>query len=140
MPWYGDRGWGSALLLTIVAVPLIAVAAVFLMGAARLASAHRAIDDAADNAARAAAESASVPAAKAAANQAASATVSGRKLVCTPMTVSVDTSDWGREGTVAVTVTCTAQLGSLSPTRLGRSATVTAHSVSVIDTARQPGP
>ena len=138
MSWY--RGWGSAVILALVAAPVIAVLIVFLMAADRVANAHQLIDTAADNAAKAAAEAVSAPAAKVAANQAVSGVVTGHKLVCRPLTVNVDTSDWGREGTVAVTVSCTPQLGSLSPTRLGRSGTFTAHAMAVIDTARQTGP
>jgi hypothetical protein len=137
MFWYGDRGWGSAVILALVATPVIVVLVVFLMAAERVATAHRLIDTSADNAARAAAEAVSAPAARVAAHQAVTDVLSGHKLVCVPLTVAVDTSDWGKEGTVAVTVRCAAQLGSLSPTRVGRSATFSAHAVSVIDTARQ---
>ena len=107
----------------------------------RVADAHRLVDTAADNAARAASEAASVPAARSAANRAAAATLAGnKKVVCAPMTVSVDTSDWGRVGTISVTVTCAGRFGDLSPTRVGRSATITARSKAVLDSARTVSP
>jgi hypothetical protein len=140
MPWYGDRRWGSAILLALCAAPVIAALVVILIAAHRVSNAHHLVDTAASNAARAAAEAVSKPAAEAAGRQAALDAVSSRKLVCSPLTVRVDTSDWGKEGTVAVTVTCAAKLGSLSPARVGRSATFTAHAMSVIDTARQLAP
>jgi hypothetical protein len=135
-----NRGWAGAIVLTLVSAPVIAALVVFLVGAGRIANAHRLVDAAAVNAAHAASEAASIPSAKAAAQQGAEATLAGRNLVCTSMTVSVNAADWGREGTISVTVSCAAKLGELSPSRFGRSDTVTAKAVSVLDSTRRISP
>jgi Flp pilus assembly protein TadG len=131
---------GNAVLEAVIAAPAIIFLLVVLIGAARIANAHQVVGDAAGDAARAASAARSIPAATAAAQQAATTSMSGRGLSCSPMSVSVDTSDWRPGGAVGVTVSCTAQLGDLAVPVLGGNRTVTARAASVIDLYRQLTP
>ena len=138
--WQARGERGSAVLEAVIGAPVMILLLVTLIGAGRVANAHQVVDDAAGDAARAASMARTTGGARSAAQQTANASLSGRGVSCTPMAVSVDTSNWKPGGTVGVTLTCTAQLADLGVPILGGSRTVSARAASVIDLYRQLGP
>jgi Flp pilus assembly protein TadG len=134
------RERGSAVLEAVIGAPVIILLLVTLIGAARVANAHQIVADAAGDAARAGSTTRSAAAARMAASQVASASLTGRGLSCSPMAVSVDTSNWRPGGNVGVTLTCTVQLADLGVPILGGSRSVVARGAAVIDTYRQVSP
>ena len=127
---------GSAVLEAVIAAPVLLLLVVFVIGAARIANAHQLVDGAAGDAARAASSAPTADQGRAAAAQTAEASLAGRGVSCSPLSVSVDVSAWRPGGTVGVTVSCTAQLGDLGPIPFGRASTVTAHAASTLDPYR----
>lgn len=128
------------MLEAVILTPVVLLALVFLIGAARVANAHQVVDDAAGNAARAASLARSSAAAATAARQSATASLSGRGVSCSPDTVTVDLSNWHAGGSVGVTVSCTVQLSDLGDPVLAGTRTISAQAASVIDLYRQVSP
>ena len=108
----------------LLAVPVFVVALLFVVFCARVASGRIDVDAAASAAARAASMSPTVAAAAAAANSTAADTLAGQSIICSDLSVPVDTSQFRRGGSVSVTVVCTVQLADLGLIGIGGSRTL----------------
>lgn len=126
-----DRGAVSAE-ITVLAVPLMILLAMFLIFCGRAASAAIDVNAAAAAAARAAADAPTPAAARTAAIEAVAATTAGTAWSCT---ASTDTSAHRRGGHVSVGVTCVVPLSDLG-LPIATTKTVTATATEPIDTYR----
>ena len=93
--------------------PVTVIMTVLLLGAWQLSVARLDVHTTASAAARAASLQASAPAAVAAARDTADAALGDAGRSCTDLRVDIDTDDFGRGGSVAVTVTCRITTGDL---------------------------
>ena len=136
--WRGDRGSVSVEMAVLV-LPLSAIMAIFAIFCFRVAGTRLDLNATAAAAARAASMARTPQAAVDAATQAAEANLAGRSGTCSPMTVTVDTSDFRRGGQVAVTITC--RMSTAGLTGLGLPGTLTGSSTAhaIIDTYRDLG-
>ena len=127
---------GSATAELVILTPLLILFLLFVVALGRLASARLEVDGAAAQAARAASISQSPSTATAMAQQTASAALSSDHVTCAQLSVDTDTSQFTPGGSVAVTVTCTVNLGDLTGLRLPASESISSQATSVIDTYR----
>jgi len=141
---HGGRRWvlrserGSVSVeMTVLVVPLMVVLALFVALCARGASAAIDVHAAASAAARAASLARSPGSAQTAAAASATTTLAGRRLTCTDLQVSVDTSQFHRGGSVAVTIACAVALNDLGLPGVGGARTVTATASSPLDFYRE---
>jgi len=126
-----DRG--SVTLEITLAIPLLVMLVFVLVGALRLANATVDVNAAAGAASRTASLARTPGAARTAAHATATANLDGR---CTSLDVDVDTSAFGRGGSVTVTVRCTVPTRGLTGLKLPGSVTSSASSTSPIDVYR----
>lgn len=134
-----DEG-GSAVLEMVILAPVLLLLLALAVAGGRLALAHEQVDAAAGQAARAASIARSPTAAADQARLSAEDALANAGLSCTPMAVSVDTSLFRPGGSVTVTLTCTAQLGTLLPSALVGAHPITGTSSSVVDLYRGVSP
>jgi Flp pilus assembly protein TadG len=147
VPYPGRRGEqavgerGSATLELVVWAPGLLLIVGLLLVAGRVSGANGAVEQAAVDAARTASLARSPAAALSLATATARQTLAAQGLVCTVMTVTVDTSGFsrppGQPATVSATVTCPVRLSDLSlpgvpGTRIERHT-----SISALDTFRE---
>jgi Flp pilus assembly protein TadG len=137
MRWQRDEG--SAVLETVLVIPLFLMVLAAIVGGARVTLAHQRVDAAAAQAARAAASARTSTQATALAREAASSFLQDRGFDCSTMTVAADTRNFRAGGSVSVTVSCHADLGSGVP-GLSGSRTISGRGSEVIDTYRQVTP
>ena len=135
--WLNDRGSVSVELAGFV-LPALLLVVVIVAAAFNLSISRLDLESASATAARAASLQRNAPAAIAAAQQAAEADLAGRSITCAKLTVTTDTSRWGRGGSVTVAVTCTVTMGALARmSHIPGSFTATSTSTAPIDTFRQ---
>ena len=134
-----DGEAGSAVLETVLVVPLLLLLLAAVIGAGRVTLAHQRVDEAAAQAARAAAAAASPSAARSSATATAPLSLVGASLDCRRMTVEVDTVDFRPGGSVSVEVACLADLGRGVP-GLSGSRWISGRSTEGIDTFREVNP
>lgn len=133
------RDEGSAVLETVLVIPLILLMLAAIVGGARATLAHQRVDAAAAQGARAASGARTASEASALAHQAASAFLQNRGLDCRTMSVTADTTNFRAGGSVTVKVSCQADLGSGVP-GLSGPRTISGQGSEVIDTYRQVTP
>ena len=122
--------------MTVLVVPLLVILAMFVAFCARGASAAIDVHAAAGAAARAASLARSPGAARDAAATTAATSLGGQRLTCSRLQVDVDTSQFHRGGSVAVTIACAVALGDLAVPGLPGSRTVSATASSPLDIFR----
>ena len=127
---------GSVTAELVLLTPLLILLLLFVVALGRLASARLEVDGAAAQAARAASIAQSPASATAMAQQTATAALSSDHVTCAQLSVDTDTSQFNPGGSVAVTVTCTVNLGDLTGLRLPASESISSQATSVIDTYR----
>ena len=127
---------GSAVLEMVILAPVLLLILGLGVAGARVVLAHQEADSVAGQAARAASIARDPTQAIAAAQDTATAALAQSGLSCSPMAVSVDTSGFRAGGSVAVTITCTVQLGSLMPASLVGARTISGRATAPIDTYR----
>lgn len=134
-----QRDEGSAVLETVLVIPLILIVLAAIVGGARVTLAHQRVDSAAAQAARAAASARTSSQATALAREAAKSFLQDRGFDCKTMTIVADTTNFHAGGSVRVRVSCHADLGSGVPGLSGRR-TISGQGSEVIDTYRQVTP
>jgi Flp pilus assembly protein TadG len=132
----GDRGSGTVEYAVFV-LPMCVLAVIFVLVCFRVAGARMDLASTAAASARAASLARSPQAAIEAAKQAATTDLAGHNLTCSPLSVSVDTSNFRAGGQVAVTITCTAHTGDLVGARLPGQINGSATAHAVIDSWRE---
>jgi Flp pilus assembly protein TadG len=138
-----DTQAGSvAVEVALIAPGLLLLMALLIFGG-RNALATGAVEQSAVDAARAASLARTIAQADAAAQDAASRSLADQSLACATTDVEVDTSGFGTQpgdaAQITATVSCTLRLSELGLPGLPASKTITATSVSVIDTYRERG-
>ena len=131
---------GAAAVETVLVVPVLVVLLLFVVFVGRIGTVQQDVYAAARDASRAASVRDSPAAAAVDARATADATLAGRGLACAPLAVEVDAARFAPGGAVAVDVTCVVSLADVSRLGVPGSKTVTARSVSVIDTHRGTAP
>jgi Flp pilus assembly protein TadG len=136
-----DTQAGSvAVEVALIAPGLLLLMALLIFGG-RNALATGAVEQSAVDAARAASLARTVTQADAAAQDAASRSLADQNLACAMTNVEVDTRGFGTQpgesAQITATVSCTLRLSDLGLPGLPASKTITATSVSVIDTYRE---
>ncbi|WP_433651561.1 TadE/TadG family type IV pilus assembly protein [Micromonospora zamorensis] len=101
----GDGGSVSVEVVGLV-LPVMVIVAMLIVGAWRLSATRLDVHAAAASAARAASQQRTAAAAQSAAEEAARGDLAGRARGCTPLSVVTDLDDFGRGGSVTVTITC----------------------------------
>jgi Flp pilus assembly protein TadG len=134
----GDES-GSVATELVLLTPLLIVLLLFVVALGRLAGARLDVNGAAAQAARAASIARDPATATAMATQTATSALGSDHVTCGHLTVATNTSQFQPGGQVAVTVTCTVDLGDLVGLRLPTAETVSSTSTSVIDTYRTAG-
>ncbi|GAB3726772.1 TadE/TadG family type IV pilus assembly protein [Nocardiopsis nanhaiensis] len=129
-----DRGSASAELALLT--PLLILIAMLVLLAHRTVSATMAADAAASAAARAATLERTPAEAQAAAETAAANAVRTHDLSCATYDLAIETGGLHPGATVAVTLTCTADLSDLSGLGVPGSRTIEGTAASVVDTHR----
>jgi len=127
-----DRG-AVTVEMAVLVLPLAAIMALFAIFCFRLAGTRLDMNASAAAAARAASMTRTRQAAVDAATQAAMANLADHPRTCNPLTVTVDTSAFGRGGQVAVTVTCRMSTAGLTGLGLPGTLTGSATAHAVID-------
>lgn len=130
---------GSITTEVVLLTPVLMLLLAFVVMTGRVGVASGAVTDAAHQAARAASLRASPAEAAADAETTAAANLSSAGVSCAELAVEVDTSRFARGGDVAVSLTCTADLGDLAFVGLPGSRTLSARAVEVIDVYRGGG-
>lgn len=109
---------GSAAIEVVLLVPALMAMLLFAVAGGRVAIAHGSVQQAAADAARVASIARTAGEAHTTAVASARATLANQGLVCTSMTVTVDTSGFatpvGTPASVGATVSCTVELSQLS--------------------------
>ena len=131
------RDEGSAVVETVLLVPVLVIVLLFAVMVGRLESARLHVDTAASSAARSASLARSPAAARAAALAEAGRSLASAGVACPHRSVSVDTTAFRTGGEVRVTLTCHADLGDLAglgfvPMNVG----ITRTSISPVDRYR----
>ncbi len=103
---------GSASVEMVLITPVLVMLLLFVVAVGRLAGARGEVDAAARDAARAAANARSAP--EQAALRAAHAALRDRGVECQTLDVGVDTTRFGADGFVEVTVMCTVDLRAVA--------------------------
>lgn len=125
---------GAAAVETVLVIPALVVMLLFVVFVGRVGTVQQDVYAAARDASRAASIRNAPAVGVGDARATAAATLDRRGLDCRPLTVAVDTTRFGPGGTVAVDVTCVISLADVSRLGVPGTKTVTARSVSVIDT------
>lgn len=133
------RDDGSAVLETVLVIPLILLMLAAIVGGARVTLAHQRVDAAAAQGARAASGARTASQATALAREAANAFLLDRGLDCKTMSVVADTTNFRAGGSITVKVSCRADLGSGVPGLSGQRS-ISGQGSEVIDTYRQVTP
>ena len=131
---------GSATAELVILTPLLILFLLFVVALGRLSGARGQVDGAAAQAARAASITRDPAAATLAAQQTVAASLSSQHLTCAHLGVAVDTTAFTPGGTVAVTVSCTVDLSTLTGLHLPATRTLTDRFVEPIDTYRSATP
>ena len=131
---------GSATAELVILTPLLILLLLFVVALGRLAGARGQVDGAAAQAARAASLARDPTAATAAATQTAQAALAAEHITCTHLGVAVDTTQFTAGGNVAVTVSCSVNLGDLTGLHLPGSETLQDRLVEPIDRYRSTTP
>jgi len=133
----GRRDQGSAAVELTILTPVLILILLFVVSCGRLVQAQLRLSDAAHSAARAASLARDPASASQAATAVVRAALPGGGATCTRADVLVDTSTFVPGGSVTVTVTCSVELGDLTPLRLPVGAgTQSTSFTSAIDTFR----
>lgn len=130
----GDRG--SAVTEVVVLAPLLVLLALVVVGLGRLVDARLVVGDAAHQAARAASLARTESKARSAAEAAAASALRDARSSCIHPDVQLDTGGLRPGGTVAATVTCTADLGDLTKSGMPGSLALHGEAISPVDTYR----
>ncbi|HZT67392.1 MAG TPA: TadE/TadG family type IV pilus assembly protein [Acidimicrobiales bacterium] len=131
---------GSATAELAILTPLLILFLLLVVALGRLSGARGEVDGAAAQAARAASITRDPSAATLAAQQTAAASLASEHLTCAHLGVAVDTAAFAPGGTVAVTVSCTVGLSTLTGLHLPATRTLTDRFVEPIDTYRSATP
>jgi Flp pilus assembly protein TadG len=131
-----DGESGSVTAELVLLTPLLILLLLFVVALGRLAGARLEVDGAAAQAARAASIARDPATAIALARQTATVALSFDHVTCAALDVSTDTAGFAPGGQVAVTVTCSVDLGDLTGLRLPVAEAITSHATSVVDTYR----
>lgn len=131
---------GSATAELVILTPLLILLLLLVVAFGRLAGARLDVNGAAAQAARAASIARSPSAAAAQASQTAAATLASQHVTCTHLSVAVDTSQFAPGGNVAVTVSCSVDLSTLTGLHLPASETLTHRFVEPVDRYRSTTP
>jgi len=132
---HGDAG--SAVVEVAIVMPVVIVLLLVVVALGRYSHGKLLVEQAAAAAARAASLTSSPYQASAAARRAAADTLAGAGLSCAGIEVAVDTGTFYAGGLVSATVTCSADLSSLTLAGVPGSARVTSTSASPLETYRQ---
>jgi len=127
---------GSVSIELVLLTPVLLVLLLLVVAGGRLADARGAVDAAARDAARAGTIARSPGDARRDALAAAEARLSAGSVGCRDLTVDVDTSDFRAGGSVAVSVTCSVDLGDLTLLRVPGTRDISTHAVEPVDTFR----
>ena len=130
---------GSITTEVVLLTPVLLLLLAFVVMTGRVGVASGAVTDAAHQAARAASLRADPAAAAADAEATVAANLESAGVSCAAFAVEVDTSRFARGGDVAVSVTCTTDLGDVAFAGLPGSRTLSARAVEVIDVYRGGG-
>ena len=131
---------GSATAELVILTPLLILLLLLVVAFGRLAGARLDVNGAAAQAARAASIARSPSAAAAQASQTAAAALASQHVTCTHLSVAVDTSQFVPGGHVAVTVSCSVDLSTLTGLHLPASETLTHRFVEPLDRYRSTTP
>jgi Flp pilus assembly protein TadG len=131
---------GSASIELVLLTPVLLVLLLLVVAGGRLAGARGAVDAAARDAARAGTIARSPGDARRDALAAAAARLDEGSVGCRDLTVDVDASDFRAGGSVAVTVTCSVDLGDLTLLRVPGARDITSHAVEPVDAFRGTRP
>lgn len=134
----GQRG--SASIELVMLTPVLLVLLLLVVAGGRLADARGAVDAAARDAARAGTIARSPGDARRDALAAAEARLDEGSVGCRNLTVDVDESDFRPGGSVAVTVTCSVDLGDLTLLRVPGIRDIITHAVEPVDAFRGTRP
>ena len=130
-----DAGFGAVEL--VIAVPFLLIGMMLLQLGWTVTSSNSDVAFAATSGARAAARAQSVDGARSEAERGVLDVVRQRAIPCrAPVLIDVNTSNFGPDGSVRVTVTCTADLSRLSLLRVPGTRTSTRSAVAVVDRLR----
>lgn len=135
----GDEA-GSATAELVILTPLLILFLLLVVALGRLSGARGEVDGAAAQAARAASITRDPASATLAAQQTAAAALASEHLTCANLGVDVDTAAFTPGGTVAVTVSCTVDLSTLTGLHLPATRTLTDRFVEPIDAYRSTSP
>jgi Flp pilus assembly protein TadG len=133
-PLAGERG--SASIELVLLTPVLLILLLLVVAGGRLTGARGAVDAAARDAARAGTIARSPGDARRDAVAAAEARLDEGSVSCRNLTVDVDSSDFRAGGSVAVTVTCSVDLGDLTLLRVPGTQDISAHAVEPVDAFR----
>lgn len=131
---------GSATAELVILTPVLILLLLFVVALGRLAGARGQVDGAAAQAARAASLARDPAAATASAAQTAQAALGAEHITCTHLGVAVDTTQFSPGGNVAVTVSCSVDLGDLTGLHLPATETLQDRFVEPIDRYRSTTP
>lgn len=127
---------GTAVIETVLVVPLIIVLICFIVFVGRLTSAKNEITAASKDAARAATLERDAYSADHAARDIAAASLSRSGIDCSTLNVNVDTANFTPGGFVRVDIACTVSLAQISQLALPGDKTISSHAVEVVDRYR----
>ena len=138
MPWtHGDDGFAT--LELVVITPFLLALVLLVVGFGRVTHGRQLVQQASAAAARAAALASTPGQAQTDASTEAADTLSQAGISCQQMRASVDTARFHAGGQVAVTITCTTSLASLTVVGFPGHKTLTASSTAPLDQYRQYG-
>ena len=126
--------------MTALVFPVTVIMAILLVGTWQLSAARLDVHAAAAAASRAASQQATPTAAVEAANDMAAAALADAGRTCAERSVDVNTTDFGRGGSVTVTITCRIVTGDLIGLNAPATVPTTASARSPIETFRDISP
>lgn len=130
----GERG--SAALELVVVTPLLVLLLLVVVALGRLADARLIVADAAHQAARAASLTRTEAEARTQAQRAANTAIKNSGSACTRPRVTLTTNGLAPGATVSVRISCTADLGDLTRTRMPGHVALSGTAFSVVDAYR----
>lgn len=133
----GDGGFAT--LELVILTPVMFAFVLLIVGFGRVVHGRDLVGQASAAAARAASLASTPGQAQIAAQQEAADDLTGAGVSCRAMTATVNTDEFHAGGQVSVTVTCVASLAGLTAVGLPGSKTLTATSVSPLDSYRTYG-
>ena len=131
---------GSATAELVILTPLLILFLLLVVAFGRLSGARLDVNGAAAQAARAASIARDPATATADASQTATAALASQHLTCAHLSVAVDTTQFTPGGDVAVTVTCSVDLSTLTGLHVPASETLSHRFVEPIDRYRSTTP